>query len=269
MLLYKAYNKINLGLEVLEKLPSGYHYIQSFFFPITLYDEIKISFLWKEEEFWIHLEHELPEEYLTYISVYYPENWEKNILYKVFFFLREEATKRGYLSPQGVHIWVKKKVPSPSGTGSSSALGGVLAHAFSYILRKKNPDKPYFRIPQEHFLSIGADLPFFLRYPPLPAYVEHIGEVGYRFYPFPPMQGVLIFPPISISTREAYKNLLLPQKKKKRYLFSLPKKKEPTYIENPFLEHALKYPLFQEIWEEILRILKKFPDKELYFSLTG
>ena len=35
--------KINIGLNIVERRPDGYHNLQTVFFPIPLYDEITIS----------------------------------------------------------------------------------------------------------------------------------------------------------------------------------------------------------------------------------
>ena len=43
--------KINLGLNIVEKLPDGYHNLETVFYPINLQDALEVNLMEGEEEF--------------------------------------------------------------------------------------------------------------------------------------------------------------------------------------------------------------------------
>lgn len=93
----KAYAKINLTLNVLDKREDGYHNLESIFQPISLCDEIiiekinnnKIEFYCDKKEF---------------------EN-DDNIVVKAYYKLRTIFPNNDF----GVKVYLKKKIPSEAG----------------------------------------------------------------------------------------------------------------------------------------------------------
>ena len=43
--------KINLGLNIVEKRPDGYHNLETVFYPINLQDALEVNLMEGEEEF--------------------------------------------------------------------------------------------------------------------------------------------------------------------------------------------------------------------------
>ncbi len=144
--------KVNLALDVTEKLPNGYHNIKSVFQTVGLYDEITVELT----DEGISLTCEVPEEFATADPI--PCD-ERNIAYKAAKLFLEE---NGMTS--GCNISIKKGIPSQAGMGGGSTDAAAVIYCLSRLTGKS----------LEHTERLGADVPFFLTGGT--AYVEGIGE---------------------------------------------------------------------------------------------
>lgn len=150
----KAAAKINLVLDVIGKLPDGYHAIESIFQTVDIYDKVTVEISDKFQD--ISVSCDVSHEFAEADQI--PCD-ERNIAYKAAkAFLDETGLD------MGCRIHIKKKIPSQAGMGGGSAD----AAAVLFCLRKmtgrgiSHPEK------------LGADVPFFLTGGT--AYVEGIGE---------------------------------------------------------------------------------------------
>lgn len=148
----KTAAKVNLALDVTEKLPNGYHNIKSVFQTVGLYDEITVELT----DEGISLTCEVPEEFATADPI--PCD-ERNIAYKAAkLFLEENGMN------SGCNISIKKGIPSQAGMGGGSTDAAAVIYCLSRLTGKS----------LEHTERLGADVPFFLTGGT--AYVEGIGE---------------------------------------------------------------------------------------------
>ena len=148
----KTAAKVNLALDVTEKLPNGYHNIKSVFQTVGLYDEITVELT----DEGISLTCEVPEEFAAADPI--PCD-ERNIAYKAAKLFLEE---NGMTS--GCNISIKKGIPSQAGMGGGSTDAAAVIYCLSRLTGKS----------LEHTERLGADVPFFLTGGT--AYVEGIGE---------------------------------------------------------------------------------------------
>ena len=124
----KSYCKINLSLNIIKKLKSGFHDIQSNNFLLNIYDEIEIKKNSKKDTF------SFTGKFSKYIDR------SNNSVIKTFKFLRD---KRIIKRNEHYNISIKKKIPVFSG------LGGGTSNAFyiaKYFLVKVYMIKVFLRV---------------------------------------------------------------------------------------------------------------------------
>ena len=178
---FKAYGKINLGLDILRKREDGYHELQTVMQTLTVYDTLHLN---TDESFSdirvMSNKEELPVD-------------SGNIVYKAI-----ELIKREYNITDGVHAYIEKRIPIAAGMGGGSADAAAAVKAMNFLFGLKIPEKKL----MEFCLELGADVPFcFMRGTAL---AEGIGERLMRLK-MPPECTVLIAKPdINVSTKEVY-----------------------------------------------------------------
>lgn len=181
--------KINLGLNIVERRPDGYHNLQTIFYPVPLYDELTI----REEG-----EPSAPfmggEDTLTLGGHPLEGDVRDNLVLRAVRLLRQE----GFSVPP-LHIDLKKVIPSGAGLGGGSSDAACMLRSVAELY-----DLPL-TIEQMKGLvgKLGADCPFFIN--PRPLYAEGIGDV-FTSVPLD-LNGwylMLVKPEVHISTREAY-----------------------------------------------------------------
>lgn len=178
--------KINLGLRIIDRLPNGYHSIETIFLPISLCEVIEIV--------------PLPEEatadkwFQSGLSI--EGTSESNTVLRTVNMLRRE----GYKIPP-ISIELLKKIPFGAGLG-----GGSSDAAFTLKMLNEQFE---LRLSTEQMATmiakIGADCSFFIHNEPM------LGKgIGNLLTPISlpdflrEANIVLIKPPIFISTKEAY-----------------------------------------------------------------
>lgn len=178
--------KINLGLNIVDKRPDGYHNLETIFYPIPLEDVLEI----KAAE-------DISSDFELYISGMEVEsNADKNLVVKAYKLLKAKFD----LPP--IQIFLHKAIPSGAGLGGGSSDA-------SFMLKLLND---YFELQlsttklEGLATTLGADCPFFVQN--IPTFAQGIGEVftpidlslkGYYLY--------LIKPEVFISTAMAFSNI--------------------------------------------------------------
>jgi 4-diphosphocytidyl-2-C-methyl-D-erythritol kinase len=177
----KSPAKINLMLKIKGKRKDGYHLIESIMVPISLFDEINIE---KSNKFEITM-----SNFSEKLSI------EKNIVFKTF----KAVEKYINTTLPSFKINILKNIPSGAGLGGGSGNGAIFLEFLDNFFNLGLKFQEKIKIAS----SIGADLPFFLY--KKPAFVEGIGEIlnPLKIQDFP-FDLLLIKPPISISSKEAY-----------------------------------------------------------------
>ncbi len=182
----KAPAKINLTLEVLRKLPDGFHELRTVMSKIFgLYDEISITFYPKKEG----------------ISVESGNNGipldERNICFKVAKKFFEKAKKSA-----GIKIYIKKNIPVGAGLGGGSSDGAATLKILNKYFHHPVSDKKIIEMASK----IGKDIPFFFSSKGA-SLIEGMGEKISETFIFPKINILLVNPNIHISTKHAYERL--------------------------------------------------------------
>ena len=179
--------KINLGLNITEKRPDGYHNLETVFYPINLQDALEVNILTDKSR-----------PYILNVSGT-PVNGkpEDNLIVKAYLLLKDTFQ----LPPIDIHLF--KHIPMQAGLGGGSAdcafMIKLLNEKFSLGMNSEQ---------METYAShLGADCAFFIRNEPV--FATGIGNVfepitlslsGYHI--------VLVKPEISVSTRDAFSGII-------------------------------------------------------------
>lgn len=178
--------KINLGLNIIEKRPDGYHNLETVFFPINIQDALEVKLL-----------EDCDKPYkLTMKGNVLDCNPDDNLVVKAYMMLKEDFD----LPSVDIHLF--KHIPSGAGLG-----GGSSDCAFMIkMLNEKFALGLSLEKMEEYAARLGADCAFFIRNEPV--FATGIGNV------FEPVRLslsdyilVLVKPDIFVSTRDAFANI--------------------------------------------------------------
>lgn len=181
--------KINIGLNIVEKRPDGFHNIESVFYPVNWCDALEI----------------IPAEELRFESsgLPIPGNQSNNLCLKAWHLL---CSSQPVLAGKAAAFHLHKVIPMGAGLGGGSADGAfalkILNEIFSLGLSTAG---------LQHFArQLGSDCAFFIENRPV--YCFHKGDEFEEFSLN--LKGkyiVVVNPAIHISTAEAYSGVI-PQK---------------------------------------------------------
>lgn len=179
---YKAYAKINLGLDVLRRREDGYHDVKMVMQTVNLYDVLNIE------------KSEGGIEITTNVG-FIPVN-EDNLIYKAAKLLMDE-----FSVDSGLKIHLEKNIPVAAGMagGSTDAAATMILvnQIFGLGLTKEEL--------MERAVKIGADVPYCIMGGT--ALSEGIGEVLTKIEGMPNCHIIIAKPDISVSTKYVYENL--------------------------------------------------------------
>ena len=174
--------KINIGLNITEKLPNGYHLLDMIMVPISLADKLEIKFNSQKGKLNISSNiKDIPCD-------------EKNILYKVYKAFYEKTQ----IDPEDVDVYLEKNIPHEAGLGGGSSNGG-------FFLKELNKFHNFVLSDEDLSLvgkSVGADIPFFLKN--TPCRVKGIGEKLEKIQNNLDCDVILVKPKFGVSTKKAY-----------------------------------------------------------------
>jgi 4-diphosphocytidyl-2-C-methyl-D-erythritol kinase len=244
----KAPAKINLTLEVLRRLPNGFHEVRFTMARINnIYDEISITFYPKKEG----------------ISVESSNNGipldERNICFKVAKKFFEKAKKSA-----GIKIYIKKNIPVGAGLGGGSSDGAAVLKILNKYFNSPLSEKQLMEIGSE----VGKDIPFFFSSQDV-SFVEGMGEKISETVKFPKINILLVNPGIHISTKHAYERLspIIEKIKRKenvsRKMMAATKKKDASLIARYL------YNDFEIILEKEQSIIKEIKDELIKLGALG
>ena len=173
--------KINLDLRVLYKRPDGFHELRTVFQTISLGDRIGIDYTPGPK---------------TSIEIAGNVDIPNNLIVRA-----AEAVLKATKAKGAVQFQLNKRIPMGGGLGGGSSNAAAVLLALPVLLGK--PLKPA----KLHELAseLGSDVPFFL----YGGTALGLGR-GTELFPLadaPPARGLLVAPPIHVSTPEAYKAL--------------------------------------------------------------
>ena len=234
--------KINIGLNITEKRPDGYHNIETIFYPIGLCD--KLSFEIAKGD----------ETSLSISGIKIDGDPNDNLIIRAYNLL-----KNNYYLPS-LNIFLEKNIPFGAGLG-----GGSADAAFMLKMLNEEFNLNLTPIDLEKFAAeLGADCPFFVLNKPV--FASGIGNLfsninisikGYYI--------VLIKPNVYVSTSNAYSGV-----KVQKSAFSLLNLSEKSISEwkdivvNDFEKSVfLKFPAIAAIKETL------YQQGALYASMSG
>ena len=236
--------KLNIGLNIVERRPDGYHNIETVFYPIQLHDTIEMDVT----------DEPSPGCTLTIDGNAIEGSIEDNLVVKAYRLLAAD------FKLPNVSIRLDKQVPTGAGLGGGSADAAyTLSMLNSYCNLGLSVDQL-----EAYAVRLGADCPFFIRNTPV--FATGIGNV---FTPVDlSLKGnylVLIKPDVFVSTRDAYAGVTpkhpatpLPQ------IINQPLEKWRDCLFNDFEESVFpKFPAIQAIKESL------YNSGAVYASMSG
>lgn len=179
----QAYAKINLGLDVVGRLPNGYHEVRMIMQNVKIYDTLTFS---KGEAGEITIttdESELPAG---------PDN----LIYKAVLLLRKLSG-----NTDGVRIHLQKRIPIAAGMAGGSTDAAATLLGVNELLGLGIPKE----VLQEESVQIGADVPYCVL--GQTALSEGIGEKLTPIVSPPQAHLVVAKPDINVSTPVVYRKL--------------------------------------------------------------
>lgn len=178
----KAYAKINLGLDVIRKLPSGYHQVKMVMQAINLWDELT-------------LEKTKDGILLTTDEKHLPADGS-NLVYKAARLMQET-----YSLKEGVRIHLQKNIPMAAGMAGGSADAAAALKGMNRLFSLDVPDRELMQLGA----VLGADVPFCILGGT--ALAEGIGEKLTPLTPIPFCHVLVAKPEADVSTKYVYEHL--------------------------------------------------------------
>ena len=236
--------KINLGLNIVEKRPDGYHNLETVFYPIPVEDALEVNILNEStQKFCLHQ-----------AGLEIAGEAENNLVVKAYKLLDE----RFNLPPVDIHLF--KHIPSGAGLGGGSSDAAYMLKLLNEKFNLKLSDENL----EEYAARLGADCAFFIRN--TPTYAEGIGNI------FSPIslslkgyQIVLVKPDIFVSTRDAFAQIKphrqeIPLKE----VIKQPIEEWKERMVNDFEESVFpQFPAIKEIKEKL------YEAGAIYAAMTG
>lgn len=150
--------KINLGLNVVEKRPDGYHNLQTVFYPVPIKDALEVQQM--DEGFPSDVDCDLK---VTNIAIEGDE--QRNLVVRAYLLLKQDFPT---LPRIHTHLW--KGIPTQAGMGGGSSDCAYMIRLLNALFDMQLSDEQMIR----YAARLGADCAFFIKSEP--CYAEGIGE---------------------------------------------------------------------------------------------
>ena len=177
----KAFAKINIYLDVLDRKEDGYHNLDMVMLPLELHDVIEIEYL--------------PYLRDTYIVCDRVEESETkyDLIHQTLDAFRKKFNVGG-----NMNITVHKEIPICAGLGGGSSNAAACLKAFKKIFKvKMEPEEEL-----DFTLKLGADVPYCMAN--VPAHVEGIGEKVTPIKCAKRFHVIIIKPKLGLSTKKVF-----------------------------------------------------------------
>ena len=147
----KSPAKINIGLYIINKRPDGFHNIETIFYPLSLFDEIRFH---KSDKFSFNSNDDNLNKEKSNLIIKAKELLENKLGIKL-----------------SVEIYLNKNIPIGAGLGGGSSNAASTLIALTKLFNLKIDSGKLLDLA----LQLGSDVPFFLN--PFPSFAESRGEV--------------------------------------------------------------------------------------------
>ena len=185
--------KINLGLNVVEKRPDGYHNLETVFYPVRIYDAIEV----------FEMAADFPSEVdcdLKITNIHIDGDEQRNLVVRAY-----QLLKQDFPQLPRIHVHLHKGIPTQAGMGGGSSDCGYMLTLLNRQFGLGLSDEQLIG----YAARLGADCSFFILNKP--CYAEGIGE---KLQPISlDLSGwylAIVRPAIPVSTKEAF-SLITPQ----------------------------------------------------------
>lgn len=178
--------KINLGLNIVEKRPDGYHNLETVFYPINIQDALEVNTSDSENEYT-----------LTISGTPIEGDPESNLVVKAYKLLKQDFPEM-----PNIDIHMYKHIPTGAGLGGGSADAAFMIK----LLNDKFKLDISVEKMEEYSAKLGADCAFFIQNKPV--FASGIGNIfesiqlslkGYYL--------LLVKPDIFVSTKDAFAHI--------------------------------------------------------------
>ncbi len=224
--------KINLGLNVTEKRPDGFHTIETVFYPIGWSDALEFVVAIKEK----------PEFNLSISGIPISGALEDNLLYKAYQLIK-------LMKPlPSVNVYLHKALPMGAGLGGGSADAAFFINGLNDEFSLGLSENERVTVAQQ----LGSDCAFFIKNKPVFAHQK--GDVFKDIQlDLSACQIAVIYPNVHSNTKEAYR-LVKPQAPKKSIIeiIQQPISTWKTELVNDFETSIFsQYPIVESIKQEL------------------
>ena len=186
-MLTKPICKINLGLNVVERRPDGYHNLETVFYPVPICDTLEV----------FEMDDAFPSPYncdLKVTNITIDGDEQKNLVVRAYNLLKQD-----FPSLPRIHAHLYKDIPTQAGMGGGSSDCGFMITLLNEQFHLGLSNEQMIR----YAARLGADCAFFILNKP--CYAEGIGE---RLEPIDlDLSGwylAVVRPDIPIPTKEAF-----------------------------------------------------------------
>lgn len=237
--------KINLGLNITEKRPDGYHNLETVFYPVPWEDALEITINNQDNQ----------NKYNLFLSGRkIADSTGDNLVVKAYKLLDAKHT----LPP--VKIYLYKNIPTGAGLGGGSSDAASTLMVLNKLFNLKLTPEQL----EDYAATLGADCPFFIKNEPV--FAQGTGNV------FSPIslslknyQIIIIKPDIFVSTRDAFARIT-PRKPihKITDITNHPLTEWKEYLINDFEESVFsQYPEIRDIKDFL------YSKGAVYASMSG
>lgn len=172
--------KINLGLQITERLPNGYHSINTCIYPIPLKDALEFVPAKKKTSF-------------SATGTTIPSDGKDNLVLRAY-----KLLKKDFQLPE-LEVHLHKNIPTGAGLGGGSADAAFMLSALNEHFQLFLDDS----FLEDYASQLGSDCPFFIAN--RPAIASGTGtDLEKLDLDLRGLQMVLVNPGIHVSTQEAY-----------------------------------------------------------------
>ncbi len=174
----KSPAKINIGLNIISKREDGFHNLETIFYPLNLFDEIRFA---KSDKFsFTSNDNNLNKE-------------TTNLIIRA-----KELLENEFGIPLSVDVFLNKNIPIGAGLGGGSSNA---ASALNSLIKLFNIE-----IDKNHLsklaLKLGSDVPYFLN--PVASFAESCGEVLFPINLLLHKYILIVNPGIHVATKWAF-----------------------------------------------------------------
>ena len=182
--------KINLGLNVVEKRPDGYHNLQTVFYPVPIKDALEVQVM----------DQAFPSEYdcdLKVSNITIEGDEQRNLVVRAY-----QLLKQDFPTLPRIHIHLWKGIPTQAGMGGGSSDCAYMMLLLNQQFQLGLTDQQLI----DYAAKLGADCAFFIL--SRPCYAEGIGE---KLQPIDlSLSGyyiAVVRPDIPVPTKEAFSRI--------------------------------------------------------------